>query len=322
MRPTLATIRAARERLAGVIHPSPLMASRSLNDLANSTLQFKTENLQVTGSFKIRGAYNRIADVAKTAAPGVVTASSGNHGQAVAWAARAFGLPAHIVVPTTAPVLKVAAAEAFGATVEYCGTTSRDRLDRARDLAEQAGYIFVPPYDDPAVMAGQGTIGLEILDQWADVDTVVVPIGGGGLISGIATAIKESRPGVRVVGVEPVGAAKASAALRAGRRVELDHTESIADGLTALSLGTLTYPVIREYVDDVVTVTDDQIADAFWLLFTRMKLVVEPSGCTAAAYALSGALPRGTRAAVVLSGGNLDPGRLPTLLTRAKTAAP
>ncbi len=307
-RPTLESIRAAASRLEGVIHRTPLAASQSLSEMAGAELRFKAENLQVTGSFKIRGAFNKVAQLAQEGVKGVVTASSGNHGQAVAWAARHFNLLAHIVVPTTAPAVKVKSAEAYGASVEYCGTTSRDRLERAQQVAEQNGYVFVPPYDDPLIMSGQGTAGLEILQDWPAVETVVVPIGGGGLISGIATAIKESRPGIRVIGVEPEGAAKAFTSRQAGRRVELDHTASMADGLITLSLGHLTHPVIQEYVDELVTVSDDAIARAFWLLVTRLKLVVEPSGAAAAAYALSGKIPAGQRTAVVISGGNVDPG--------------
>ncbi len=313
-RPTLLSIKQAQERLHGIIHPTPLVKSRSLDELAQRDLRFKPENLQVTGSFKIRGAFNKLSEVAQLGAHGVVTASSGNHGQAVAWAARYFGLPAHIVVPSTAPPIKVASAQAFGATVEACGTRSRERVDRARAIAQERGYIYIPPYDDPAIMSGQGTIGLEILDEWPEVDTVVVPIGGGGLISGIATAIKEVRPDVRVIGVEPQGANKAWQSRRKGQRLELDHTDSIADGLITLSLGEKTFPVIESYVDDVVTVTDRQIRDTFWLLFTRLKLVVEPSGCAAAAFILQRLLPQGERIAAVLSGGNLDPAAISTLL--------
>lgn len=311
-RPTLQSIREAKQRLQGVIHETPLIESQSLSELAGGPVKFKPECLQVTGSFKIRGAFNRIAQVAQTGAKGVVTASSGNHGQALAWAARHFGLQAKIVVPTTAPAIKVAAAEAFGAQVEFLGTHSRQRLERAQQIADQMGYVFVPPYDDPAIMSGQGTIGLEILDEWPQVRTVVVPIGGGGLISGIVTAIKALAPEVRVIGVEPKGASKAFVSRQQGRRVELAHTDSVADGLISLALGTLTYPIVEEHVDELVTVTDNDIIDAFWLLFTRLKLVVEPSGATAAAYVLKQRLALEGPTAVVLSGGNIDPHKIPT----------
>ncbi len=307
--PTRQSIVDAQQRLQGVIHETPLAKSQSLSNLVRGELRFKPENLQVTGSFKIRGAFNKVAEVAAAGARGVVTASSGNHGQAVAWAARHFGLPARIVVPTIAPVVKIQAAEAFGAEVEMCGTRSSERLDRAHQLAEQLGYVFVPPYDDPAIMSGQGTIGLEILEEWPEVDTVLVPIGGGGLISGIATAIKETRPDVRVIGVEPKGAAKAFESRKQGHRVELPGTDSIADGLITLSLGHLTHPVVERYVDDIVTVSDAEIREAFWLLFSRLKYVVEPSGAATAAWAFAAGrdLLAGHRTAAVLSGGNCDP---------------
>lgn len=316
-RPTLESIHAAAQGLNGVIHRTPLVHSQSLAELANLHLRFKAENLQVTGSFKIRGAFTKVAAVAATGTRGVVTASSGNHGQAVAWAARYFGVPAHIVVPTTAPPIKVRSAQAFGATVELCGTTSRDRMNRAAEIASDSGYVFIPPYDDSLIMSGQGTVGLEILQDWPDVDTVVVPVGGGGLISGIATAIKESRPDIRVIGVEPVGAAKAFTSRRENRRIELDHTASIADGLITLSLGHLTYPIVTDYVDELVTVTDDDIVRAFWLLFTRLKLVVEPSGAATSAYAFSGRIPQGANVAVVISGGNIDPAAVTQLVPQA-----
>lgn len=310
-RPTLNSIQAAQGRLADVIHRTPLVSSRSLSTLAGLDVKFKPENLQVTGSFKIRGAFNKVATLADVGleVPAVVTASSGNHGQAVAWAAQYFGLKAHIVVPTTAPTIKVAAAQAFGASVEFRGTRSRERLQRAMELADLEGYVFVPPYDDPAIMSGQGTIGLEILQEWPDVDTVVVPIGGGGLISGIATAIKEFQPRVRVIGVEPAGAAKAWQSRQSGRRVELPTTDSIADGLITLSLGHLTHPLIERYVDDLVTVSEEEITEAFWLLLTRTKLVVEPSGAVSAAALFSHKVtaPQVQRVVAVLSGGNVDP---------------
>lgn len=316
-RPTRASILEAQGRLRGVVHKTPLVSSRSLSELAGTDLRFKPENLQVTGSFKIRGAFNKISQVAAAGAKGVITASSGNHGQAVAWAARYFGLPAHIVVPTTAPAIKVRSAEDFGATVEACGTTSRDRLDRARQLAESWDFVFVPPYDDPLIMSGQGTVGLEILEQAPDVDTVLVPVGGGGLISGIATALKETHPDVRVIGVEPEGAAKAFQSRRQGRRVELDATQSIADGLITLSLGEMTHPVVEQYVDDLVTVSEDQIRQAFTLLFTRLKLVVEPSGAatTAGALAQSRSAKLGQHVVAVISGGNVDPSVVPGLFS-------
>ena len=307
--PALSSIREAQGRLKDIIHDTRLVSSQSLSRLAQAEVKFKPENLQITGSFKIRGAFNKMAQVKASGAPGVVTASSGNHGQAVAWAARYFGLDAHVVVPVTAPEIKIRAAKDFGAKVESYGTQSRERLLRAQQLAEALGYVFVPPYDDPAIMSGQGTIGLEILREWPEVDTVLVPIGGGGLISGISTAIKESHPQIRVIGVEPEGAAKAYRSRQEGQRVELAQADSIADGLIALSLGKLTYPIVEHYVDELVTVSDSDIRTAFWHLFSRLKMVVEPSGAATAAYLLAHGPTslKGRRVVAVLSGGNVDP---------------
>lgn len=307
--PDIQSIYQAKQRLHGVVHRTTLAHSQSIDQVLGAEVRFKPENLQVTGSFKIRGAFNKVSQLAEAGVAGVVTASSGNHGQAVAWAARHFGLPARIVVPTTAPAIKVASAEAFGAIVEGYGTRSRERMERAVALADQLGYSFVPPYDDPAVMSGQGTIGLEILEDWPDVDTVLVPVGGGGLISGIATAIKETRPDVTIIGVEPQGAAKAFQSRKAQTRVELASTESVADGLITLSLGHLTHPIIEHYVDDVVVVNERDIIEAFWLLLTRLKYTVEPSGAVTTAYLLSGGHERlkNRRVVAVISGGNVDP---------------
>ncbi len=320
--PSLDSIKEARTRLEGVIHHTPLRSTRSGPVPEGAELRLKPENLQVTGSFKIRGAYNKIASVydhfrqAGKPLPGVVTASSGNHGQAVAWASRHFGIAARIVVPETAPQAKIQAISGYGAEVEFCGTTSQARLDRAKLVAEEQGFFFVPPYDDELVMSGQGTIGLEILLEWPDVEMVVVPIGGGGLISGIATAIKAVNPQVQVVGVEAAGAPKAFLSRSEARRVVLEHTETIADGIKTLSLGHLTYPIVTTLVDHLVTVSDEAILDAMrWLLF-RHKLLVEPSGAASVAAVLGDSehLFSNRRIVAVLSGGNLDPSLVRSLL--------
>jgi len=312
--PTLDDIYQAQSRIQPIIHRTPLITSQSLDGVVGGTVRLKMESLQRTGSFKVRGAYNRVAIAHEAGASGVVTASSGNHGQAVAWAARAFGLPAVVVVPSTAPPAKRAAAEAFGARLESVGPLSEERLQRARAIAQERDYTYIPPYDDRSVMAGQGTIGLEILDQWPEVEVIVVPIGGGGLISGIASAVKSLRPNIIVIGVEPAGAAKAYLSRQAGRRLMLPHTQSLADGLISLALGELTYPVIEALVDHLVTVTEDQIRDAFWFLWTRMKMVAEPSGVVTLAYALSApALLQNRHTALIVSGGNLDPHWVPRL---------
>ncbi len=314
--PNLSTICEARYRLLGVIHRTPLVTTHTFPLGSHGELRFKAENLQVTGSFKIRGAFNKVAQLATRSRVGVVTASSGNHGQAVAWAARYHCISAHVVVPSTAPKSKVAAAEAYGATVEYYGTTSQERLDRAQELAEEHGYQFVPPYDDVSVMSGQGTVGLEIIEDWPEVDMVLVPIGGGGLISGISTAIKSVKPNILVVGIESLGAAKAWQSRKQGYRVVLAHTDTIADGIKTLGLGVMTYPIVEKNVDRLLTVSEKSIAEAVKWLLTRPKIVVEPSGATTMAAILSYPdIFRDKNVVAVLSGGNLDPQVLSAILS-------
>ncbi|MGC8489565.1 MAG: threonine ammonia-lyase [Clostridia bacterium] len=309
-------IEGARERIAGILVETPVVESRSLGEMAGGRLYLKAENLQKTGSFKARGAVNRIRLAAEAGSlAGVVTGSSGNHGQAVAFAAARVGVPAYIVVPTDATQAKVDGARAYRAEVEFCGTTSRERLTRAAEVAEERGYLMVPPYDDPEIMAGQGTIGLELLEQVPDVDTVLVPIGGGGLISGIVSAIKARRPSVRVIGVEPAGACAAFLSHQAGRRVEIPAGLTIADGLRTVIPGALTFPIIEEAVDQLVTVSDEEIRHAMRAIFTRAKMVVEPSGACAAAYALRESQPlAGNTVVAVMSGGNVDVTALASLL--------
>ncbi len=303
---TLSLIREARSRLQGDVRATPLLDSTSLSDWSGAEVRLKAEHLQRTGSFKIRGAFNRILTFDRSRIQGVVAASSGNHGQAVAYAARALGLKATIVLPHGANPLKVEAARHYGADVEFVGTTSAERLARAQALADDL-HPLVAPYDDYLVMAGQGTLGLEILGQWPEVEVILVPIGGGGLISGIATAVKMTAPHVQIIGVEPEGAAKVTASLRAGRRLQLESTASVADGLRALTPGELTWPIIQQRVDDVVTVSDQAILHATQVLAERAKQVVEPSGAAALAYALSPDQPlHHKRVVALLSGGNVD----------------
>ncbi len=312
---SLQTIAEAGDRLRGIIHRTPIVTTHSEPWPLGAELRLKAENFQVTGSFKIRGAFNKIAVLEQGSVQGVVTASSGNHGQAVAWAARHFGLAAIVVVPKTAPQSKIHAAQSYGAEVEYCGTTSQERLERAELIAKERGYAFVPPYDDPEVMSGQGTIGLEIVEDWPEVEVVLVPIGGGGLISGIATAIKSIRPDILVIGVEAAGAAKAWTSRLRHQRIILDHTDTIADGIKTLALGVLTYPIVEQSVDHLLTVNDAAIMQAVrWLLF-RHKLLAEPSGAaTVAAFMTNPEWFSGRRAVALLSGGNIDPNVLRSIL--------
>ncbi|MGA5818758.1 threonine ammonia-lyase [Kitasatospora sp. NPDC094028] len=314
----LEELRAARQRIAGVVVRTPLVPAPWAEE-GERRLWLKPENLQPTGAFKTRGAYNRLAALtADERARGVVAQSSGNHAQAVAYAARLLGVKAVIVMPDTSPAVKVEATRSFGAEVVLVAPGERDALPA--ELAERHGYVWVPPYDDPFIIAGQGTVGLEIAeDAPAELDTVLVPVSGGGLIGGTAAALKLTRPGIRVIGVEPELAADAQASLRSGRRVEwpvADTYRTIADGLRTPSVGALPYEHITTYVDDIVTVTEDEIRTTVALLARRGRLVAEPSGAVApAAYFHRAAETGGQAVAAVVSGGNIDPALLTELLS-------
>jgi threonine dehydratase len=305
---SLDSIRAARERIRGVARVTPLVEAEAP---AGVRLLLKCENLQAAGAFKIRGAFNMIARLDdERKRRGVITYSSGNHGQAVALAARLVGTRAVIVMPTTAPLVKVEGAKTFGAEVIFAGITSAARQARAEAEAAARGLTVVPPFDHPEIIAGQGTAGLEILEQCREAVTVLVPIGGGGLVSGIAAAVRRLRPAVRVIGVEPEGAAKMKASLHAGHPVTLDHTASIAEGLMPVRPGDLTFAHVRAFVDEVVTVTDEAIAETAIWLFRRVKLVAEPSGAAAAAALRWGAVAPTGPVVAILSGGNVSLERL------------
>ena len=313
----LSAIEEAARRLDGVARQTPLVELR-LD--ARSPVWAKCENLQAAGAFKIRGAYNFIAQLTEAdRRRGVITYSSGNHAQAVALAAGLVGIPAVVVMPTTAPRIKVDGARALGAEVIFEGTTSADRRTRAEAEAGARGLHIVPPFDHPWIIAGQGTVGLEILRDCSDVARVFVPVGGGGLISGIAAALKRRRPDVRVVGVEPAGAAKMRASLAAGHPVALDRVASIADGLVPVRPGDLTFDHAQRLVDEIVTVSDDAIAAAVLWLFRRAKLVVETSGAATLAAILDedGQAGSGDGPTVaVLSGGNISMETLAELAER------
>jgi threonine dehydratase len=297
----------AARSLAGVAVRTPLLHVDDLAAVLGFPCYVKPEMLQRGGAFKLRGAYNYLARMSPAQrAKGVVAPSSGNHAQAVALAARIFGVPAVVVMPTTVTAAKRAGAERLGARVELAGTTTADRYSRAQEIVASEGGTLVPPYDDPLIIAGQGTAGLEILDDLPDVGTVLVPVGGGGLSAGVATAVKLRRPDVEVVGVEPVGAPKLSRALAAGHPVKLEHTDSVADGLLAVEIGHLTFAHHRHYIDHVVLVPDQAMRDAVRYLLDRVKLVAEPSGAITLA-ALREGLVRSDRPVVaVLSGGNIE----------------
>ena len=297
---TLDDVRAAAVRIRGVAVRTPL--------LDVGPLALKCENLQPMGAFKVRGACNMIAQLSPAArSAGVITYSSGNHGQAVALVAKRFGIPAVVVMPETAPPIKVEGVRRYGAEVIVAGTTTLHRKARAEQELARRGLTMVPPFDDPWVIAGQGTVGLEILEQCPNVTTVFVPAGGGGLISGVSAAIKGMRSGVRIVGVEPEGAAKMSRSREAGHPVTLDRIASIADGLLAVRPGDLTFEHVQTLVDDVVTVSDEQITAAVRWLFREASLVAEPSGAAAVAGALEGGSSVGGVSVAIVSGGNVDP---------------
>jgi threonine dehydratase len=314
--PSLADVHSARHRIANRVHRTPLLSATRLGARVGATLFHKCESLQKTGSFKVRGALNRVAMLTDAErARGVITVSAGNHAQALAWAARDAGVRCTVVMPTTASRMKVDASRGYGADVVLHGASGIEAFARAHELAEERSLTFVHPFDDEAVIAGQGTVGLEILEQLDDIDDVIVPIGGGGLIAGIAIAIKEQRPSIRVYGVEPTGAAVMRKSLDAGRPVRLESMKTIADGLAAPMAGDVTYPIVKRYVDDVVLVSDDEIAAAMRDILFSTKLLAEGGGAAATAALLSGKLPvEGRRAVAVVSGGNVDPSRVKDVL--------
>jgi len=310
---TLDQIRAARERIRGMARVTPLI---DVSAIAGRPLFLKCESLQPGGAFKIRGAYNMVAQLAPEArARGVITYSSGNHGQAVAIAAHALGAPAVVVMPTTAPGVKVEGAKKFGAEVVFEGTTTIHRRAKAEEIAAARGLAMVPPFDHEWIIAGQGTLGLEILEQCPDVGTVLAPVGGGGLVAGVAAAIKLSRESVAVVGVEPAGAASMKNAVDAGEVRTLDKAYSIADGLMAVRPGDLNFAHVRAFVDRLETVEDDEIAAAVRWLFREAKIVAEPSGAATVAAALRSGADFVPPVVAIVSGGNLDPSLLPKFLS-------
>ncbi|MFC5993882.1 threonine ammonia-lyase [Pseudonocardia hispaniensis] len=301
-------IRAAQRLLADVVRRTPVVASRALSELAADPVWLKCENLQRTGSFKIRGAYTRIARLsAAERARGVVAASAGNHAQGVALAARLLSTEATVFMPERAALPKVEATRGYGATVHLVGDTVERSIVMATQFATCTGAVLVHPFDHPDVIAGQGTLGYEILEQVPDVRTVLVAMGGGGLIGGIAAAVAAQRPDVRVVGVQAAGAAAWPASLRAGRPVGLDHTRTIADGIAVGCPGEVTYPQVAKLVDEIVTVDEEALSRALLHCLERAKLVVEPAGVAGVAALLEEPRRFATPVVAVLSGGNVDP---------------
>ena len=304
---TLRDLEAAARVLAPVAVRTPLLPADALTELVGGPISIKPEMLQRGGAFKFRGAYNFLSRMdPDIRARGVIAPSSGNHAQAVALAAKLFGIPATVVMPTTVTPAKRGGAERLGARVVLAGTTTADRLARAEELVLAEGSTLVPPYDHPIIIAGQGTVGLEIADDLPNVDAVLVPVGGGGFSAGVSSAIKLRLPNARIIGVEPTGAPKLSRARAAGKPVKLEHSGGLADGLLAVEIGHLTFAHHQRYLDDVVLVDDAALRRAMRLLLDRMKLVVEPSGAITVAALLEGKFtPRGPTVAV-LSGGNIE----------------
>ena len=309
---TLEEIRAAQARLSGVTTRTRLIEFK-LCDEDPRRLFLKPENQQPIGAFKLRGAYNKVASLTpEERRRGVITYSSGNHAQGVAYAARALGVKAVIVMPNNAPTVKREATAALGAEIVVVGPGSVERQTKAEELAAQYGYVIVPPYNDEYIIAGQGTMGLEILEDLPEVETVLAPISGGGILSGIATAIKLSKPSVNVIGVEPELAADAQASFRAGKIVEFPAEQvsrTIADGLRTQSVGPINFALVQKYVDDIITVSEDEIRQAMKYLSANPATVAEPSGAVAAAGFIFHAkeLPQTKLNVAVISGGNIDP---------------
>lgn len=312
---SLGAIRAAAAGLMGVAVRTPLLPVDDLSERLGVAVFVKPENLQRVGAFKLRGAYTLVRQLADEGATGVITYSSGNHGQAVAYAARRFGLRAVIVMPETVTAAKRAGVERLGGEVVLAGRTSKDRYERAMEIAARERLAVVPPFDHPAIIAGQGTIGIEIVEDCPGVATVVVPTGGGGLSAGVATAVKALSPGTQIVTVEPEGAGKLARSKAAGARVTLERTDSIADGLITLSVGALNWAHLSRFVDRAVTVTDAAMVGAVRFALDRMKLVLEPSGAATLAWLREqpGGALQGPVVAV-LSGGNVEWEGLRTLL--------
>jgi len=313
---SLDDIHRAREVIAGRVHRTPLVSSTLLGRQTGTRLFFKAENLQKTGSFKPRGVLNKLRHLTTDEKRrGLITFSAGNHAQALAYAAAVEGLRCLVVMPEGASEMKIAASRAYGAEVVIHGTV-QDALEKMHELRESRGLTLVHPYDDPLVIAGQGTVGLEILDDLPDVDLVIVPVSGGGLISGIAAAVKRIRPSARVVGVEPHGAPTVTEALGAGRPVRLERVATIADGLTAPIAGDHTLAHVRALVDEIVLVSEEELAGGVRAALQYAKLLAEPAGAAGLAALLAGRVtaPAGSRVAAVLSGGNIDLGRLKQVL--------
>ena len=312
-------IRSARERIHRQVVETPCPRGLAFHDVVPGTIHFKLESLQRTGSFKDRGSLNRLLHLTDDERRrGVVTASAGNHAQALAYHAANLGIPCTVVMPVGAPLVKVVNTRSYGAKVVQVGDVLDDSAVEAHRMVEEEGRVMIPAFDDPLVIAGQGTMGLEMAEQVPEADVVVVPIGGGGMISGIAIAMKALRPSLRIVGVEVAAAASARASRDAGRIVKIQSSQTLADGIATKRVGEYTFPIIEALVDDIVVVDEEETANAIFLLLERQKAVVEGAGAVPLAAVVSGKVPVGTgeTAVLVLSGGNIDVNRVARIIDR------
>ncbi|WP_312523958.1 threonine ammonia-lyase [Anaerospora sp.] len=314
---TLSQIKEALLRIRPLVHKTPLQSCRTLSEMSGKNVYLKLENMQKTGSFKLRGAANMIYGLqAKDAGRGIICASAGNHAQGVAWAAKARNIPAVVVMPSHAPHAKVRATEAYGAKVYLHGASYDDAYAHALQMQQQEQMKFIHAFDDEAVMAGQGTIALEIMAKLFDVDAIVAPVGGGGLLAGIAVAVKEHNPKIKVIGVQAAGAAAMAQSLKQGSIIGLNTVQTIADGIAVKRPGDLTFQYIKKYVDDIVTVTDEEIQEGMLYLLERGKLTAEGAGAAGVAALLAQKLRvTAKNMAVLVSGGNVDPLLLSSIIT-------
>ncbi|WP_455271025.1 threo-3-hydroxy-L-aspartate ammonia-lyase [Rhizobium herbae] len=306
--PTFDDVKAARERISGMAHVTPVLTSRTADAKVGASLFFKAENLQRGGAFKFRGAYNSISALEPAIrSNGVVAFSSGNHAQALAYAAKLFGVSAVIVMPRDTPAMKVAATRGYGAEVVFYDRYTEDREEISRRIASERGATIIPPYDHSDVIAGQGTAALELIEEIGEIDFLVVPLGGGGLLAGSALSAKALAPGCKIIGVEPEAGDDGRQSLRKGEIVRIPVPKSIADGALTTYVGQHNFPILKRDVEDIVTVSDGQLIETMRFFAERMKIIVEPTGCLAAAAVLHGAIAcTGKRVGIVLSGGNVD----------------
>ena len=316
-------VTAAAEAIQGVAHRTPVLTSRLLNRLTGYQIYFKCENFQRVGAFKFRGAYNALSRLSQAEkARGVVTHSSGNHAQGIALAAKLLGISATIVMPNDAPVSKLAATRSYGAEVILYDRQVREREQISAELVTERNLILIHPYDHPYIMAGQGTAALELLQDVPELEVLVAPIGGGGLLSGCATAAKGLKSSLKIFGVETETSNDWQQSFQKNERVKIPPPTTIADGIRTQQPGALTFPVVRKYVDEILLVSDEQVIEALKLLFLRMKIVVEPTGAVAPAAVLQNLVgPSGSKVGVIISGGNIDPALIACLMTPSQTPA-